>query len=389
MNLELSKDEKLIKSSAREFLEKECTKDIVREIEESESGYSEALWKKMAELGWMGLVIPEEYGGVGLEFIEFVSLSALMEEIGRSLLPSPFFSTIVLGALTILEAGNKSLKEKFLPEIAEGKLKLSLALIEPSATYKASGVEAKAVAVSDGYQINGKKLFVEYGHVADFLICAARTKEGERPEQGITLFFVDAKNQGVKIEQVPTTGLERQCTVYFEDVFVPNENIIGDPDKGWTIIEDVLHKASVAKCAEMLGGMQACLDMTNGYVKRRVQYGHVIGSYQAIQYYLAEAWIDMVSSIELVYEAASAIEKGLPYRLIAQMAKAWVGNAMRRISAKCLHMHGAIGMTKEYDIGLYYRQAKSWDLSCGSADSHLSNLGEAIKEINTRDFFLY
>jgi alkylation response protein AidB-like acyl-CoA dehydrogenase len=387
MNLELSKDQKLIKSSAREFLVKECPKEVVREIRDSDSGHSEELWQKIAELGWMGLVIPEEYGGTAVMPSEFLSLAILLEEIGYNLWPSPFFSTVVLGALPILEAGNDSQKERFLPEISEGRMKLGLALLEPSGTYKSSGIEAKAVTVSGGYQITGTKLFVEYGHIADFLICAVRTKKEKNPEQGVTLFIVDPKSPGVSVELIPTIGIERQCVVHFEDVFISKEDILGALDRGWPIIENILEKAAVAKSAQMLGGMQVCLEMTNNYVKKREQYGKTISSFQIIQHYLADVWMDIVGSRELVYEAASMVEKGLPCRKMASMTKAWVGKAFYRVSGRCCEMHGAIGMTEEYDAGLYYRQAKLWDLAFGSAESHLSGIGDAfIGDVSTKDY---
>jgi alkylation response protein AidB-like acyl-CoA dehydrogenase len=371
MDLELSKDQKMIKSAVREFLEKECPKEVVREIEESEKGHSEVLWQKMAELGWMGMAIPEEYGGLGTSSPDFFELVVLLEEMGYHLLLSPFFSTVILGALPMLEAGTEAQKKTFLPGIADGRLKFSLALTERSATRGASGIETEAVADSSGYKISGRKLFVENGHIADYLICIARTAEAEDPEAGITLFIVDPKSSGVEVSMIPTIGLERQCEVQFREVAVSKENMLGELNGGWPIVERALEKAAVAKCAEMLGGMEACLEMTNAYVKKRVQYGRTIGSFQVIQHYLANVWIDVATSRELVYKAASILNEGVSCKTMSSMAKAWVGKAFCRTTERCTHMHGAIGVTRECDVSLYYRQAKAWDLAFGSAENHL------------------
>jgi alkylation response protein AidB-like acyl-CoA dehydrogenase len=196
MDFALSEEQEMLKKMARDFLENECPKSLVREMEDDEKGYSPELWKKMADLGWMGLVLPEEHGGEGLTFLD---LAVLIEEMGRALVPGPYLSTVVYCGLPILAAGTEEQKREFLPKIAKGDLILSLALTEPSASWEPSGIETRAVADGDDFVINGTKLFISDAHVADCLLCATRTRDSAEGEDGITLFLVDAKSQGISM----------------------------------------------------------------------------------------------------------------------------------------------------------------------------------------------
>ncbi len=361
MDVNFSEEQKLIRSSAKEFLEAEVPKDVVRELAESEEGYSPELWQKIAELGWIGLNIPEEYDGMGMNFLDLV---ILLEEVGYNLLPGPFFSTVI-AAFPIILGGREEQKMAYLPKITEGKLKVSLALTEPTATFDPSGIDMEAVLQGDAYIINGTKLFVEHAHTADYLVAVARTKREEKAEDGLTLFIIDVKAPGVRISNIPTIGLDRQCEVQFRDVPIPKTDIVGPADRGWDILKDTLQRAQLSKCAEMLGGMRAALDMTNAYVKKRMTYGNPVASYQVVQHYLADVWIDVETSKNLVYLAAWKICEGLPCGKEVSAAKAWVGKAFTRVTERCVQMHGAIGLTREHDIGLYYRNAKACDLAFG------------------------
>jgi len=366
MDLDFTKEQKLIRDSAREFLQAECPKDLVRELEESEKGYSPELWQKIAELGWIGLNIPEEYDGMGMDFLDLV---IVLEEIGYNLLPGPFFST-VMGAFPIIYGGTEEQKSVYLPEISEGKLKLALAVTEPAATYDPLGILIEALPEGDDFVINGTKLFVENANIADFLICAVRTKQEGRPEDGISLFIIDSKSPGISVSVVPTIGLDMQCEVNFVNVKVPKTNILGGPNEGWGILKRTLEMAAIGKCAEMLGGMKACMEMTNAYLKRRIAYGRPIALFQVVQHYLADVWVKSETAGNITYEAAWMISEGLPAAVKASVAKAWVGKGFAYVSERCVQMHGAIGMTREQDIGLYYRRAKAWDLAFGDEQHH-------------------
>jgi len=260
----------MLSKDARRFLGDKCPKTFVREMEEDEAGYSPELWKEMADLGWMGLVIPEEYGGQGMSFMD---LAALLEEMGRACLPGPFFSTVVLGGALVLEAGSEEQKKQLLPQIADGEMIMSLALLESSGLYDPERIAMTATPGGDGYMLDGTKLFVTDAHIADTLICAART------EIGISLFLIDAKSPGVNCKLLKTIASDRQCEVTFDRITVPKENLLGELNGGWPVVEKVLMQAAAAKCAEMIGGAQQVLEMVVNYAKERQQFGKPIGSF--------------------------------------------------------------------------------------------------------------
>ena len=365
MNLDFTEEQEMLKTSARDFLTNECPKTLVRELEEDEKGYSPDLWKKMAELGWMGLIIPEEYDGMEMQFLDLV---ILIEEMGRNIVPGPFFATVVLGGQTILIGGSEEQKKELLPKLSNGELIMTMAITEPSASYGASGVNLKAQAQGDDYVLSGTKLFVENAHIADLIIVVARTKEGGKAEDGITLFLVDGKSAGLKAEIVPTIADDKLCEVTFNNVKVPKKNIIGAVDKGWPIAVKVREQAALAKCAEMLGGADAVLEMTVAYVKDRVQYGRPIGAFQVIQHFCSNMWISVDTSRNIIYETAWKISEGIPASMEVAAAKGWLNEAYKFVAERGVQCHGAIGTTRDHDMGLYYRRAMAADLAYGDTD---------------------
>jgi alkylation response protein AidB-like acyl-CoA dehydrogenase len=365
MDLDLTEEQEMLRTMARDFLAKECPKTLVRELEDDEKGYSPDLWRKMADLGWMGLVLPEEYGGMGMEYLDLI---ILIQEMGRNILPGPYFSTVVLASLPILWAGTDNQKQQLLPRIATGDMILTMALHEPNARYDAAGVEAKASPQGDSFVISGTKLFVENAHIADHLICVTRTATGASPEDGITLFLVDAKTPGITCEVVPTMADDKLCEVVFDNVSVPKENMLGQQDKGWDIVARALEHATMAKCAEMVGGAEAVLDMTLEYVKERVQYGRPIGSFQVIQHYCANMWTNVAASRNLLYKVAWDLGEGLPVSAEVAMAKGWINQAYKFVTERAVQCHGAVGLTRDHDVGLYYRRAKAGELAFGDTD---------------------
>ena len=365
MDIDFTEEQKMLKETVADFLVSKCPKTKVRELEEDEKGYSPEMWKEMADLGWMGLVIPEEYGGMGMTFQD---LNVVLEEMGKNILPGPFFCTVVEGSIPILDAGSEEQKQDYLPRIASGEIICTLALLEANANYNASEVASKAMPRNGNFVINGTKLFVEMAHIADYLICAARTNDGTSPEDGITLFIVDAKTAGLHYEQMPTIGMEKLCEVQFKDVVVPEKNILGALDKGWPIISRTLEKATISKCAESLGGMQASFDMTLAYCKDRVQYERPIGAFQAIQHMVADMFITTETSRNLIHEAIWLESEGIPCTKEVAMAKAYVNEAYKKLTERAVAIHGGIGTSRDHDIGLYYRRAKSADITFGSSD---------------------
>jgi len=375
MDLALTETEEMLKTMARDFLATECPKTYVRQMEQDEKGYTPELWQKMAEVGWLGLAFPEKYGGGGGTFLE---LCVLLEEMGRACLPGPFFSTVVLGGLTILEAGSEEQKNFFLPQIAQGKLILTLALTEPSASYDPADIQVRATREETDYIINGTKLFVPDAHIADYLICAARTTDGATPEEGITLFIVPGKSPGLRFTLLKTIASDKLCEVVFDNGRVNQRDILGEVDKGWEVIKRILQKATVAKCCEMVGGAQQVLEMTVSYAKERVQFGRPIGSFQAIQHYCANMVIDVDGSRFVTYQAAWMLSEGLPCTKEVSIAKAWTSEAYRRVCALGHQIHGAIGFTMDHDMQLYYRRAKAAEVTFGDADFHREIVAQEI-----------
>jgi alkylation response protein AidB-like acyl-CoA dehydrogenase len=367
MDFDFAEEQEMLRISARNFLAKECPKARVREIAESESGYDPKMWHGMAELGWMGLIFPEAYGGMGASFADLV---ILMEEMGRNILPGPFFSTIALCALPLLEYGSSEQKTKFLPQIAKGETIWTFALVESSGKYEASEVKLRAVLKGTNYVLQGYKLFVTDAHVADYLLVVGRVGGGRRAEDGITLFIVDARGPNVKLEAIPTIGGDKQFKISFDGVVVSRENIVGEIGEGWAIVDFMLQRGAVLKCAEMSGACQAVLDMTSSYAKERIQFDRPIGSFQAIQHKLAEMLIDVEAVQYLLYQAAWGISVGSPSPWQISAAKAKANEAYQRICIEAIAAHGAIGYTMDHDIGLYYRRVKAAQFAAGDTDVH-------------------
>ena len=367
MDLGLNEEQEMLKKSAREFLSKECPKKLVRELDESDTGFSRDLWKKMAELGWMGLPFPEKFGGNGGTLLDLI---VLLDEMGYNIVPGPFFSTVVLSGFTLLEAGSDEQKHSYLSKICSGEMIITFALTELDGTYLPESIETIAKKKGDQYVLNGTKLFVPDANIADFMLVAARTKSSSNPENGISIFIVDAKSPGVRVTLLKTLGRDKLCEVVFEDVKVPEKNLVGKLDGGWPIIKSILRKATVAKCAEMVGGAQASLDMAVNYAKERVQFNRPIGSFQAIQHYCANMVTDVDGSRFITYKAAWTESEGLPSDMEVSMAKAWTSEAYKRVAVLAHQIFGAIGFTMDHDMHLYFRRAKAGELAYGDADFH-------------------
>jgi alkylation response protein AidB-like acyl-CoA dehydrogenase len=376
MDLGLSEPQEMLRKMARDFLSTECPRQLVREMEEDEKGYSPELWQKMAELGWQGLPFPEQYGGGEGTFLD---LAVLLEEMGRACLPGPFSSTVVLGGLTILDVGSEEQKQDFLPQIASGQRIMTLALTESSARYDATGIAVEATANNRQYVINGTKLFVPDAHVADWIICVARTRKEEGPENGITLFLVKSGSQGMVCNLLPSLARDKQCEVIFDNFRVPEENMLGEADQGWAEVSRVMQRAAVAKSIEMVGGAQQVLEMTVNYAKERVQFDRPIGSFQAIQHHCANMAVDVDTARLLAYQAAWKLSERLPCEMEVALAKAWTSEAYRRVASLGHQVHGAIGFTLDHDMQLYSRRAKAAEVAFGDADFYREKLARQLE----------
>jgi alkylation response protein AidB-like acyl-CoA dehydrogenase len=362
MKLTLTEEQEMLRKMTRDFLADKCSKKFVEQMEENETGYSRELWQEMAELGWVGLVFPGKYGGGDMSFLD---LAVLLEEMGRACLPGPFFSTVVLGGLSILDVGSEEQKQEYLPKLIRGERIFTLALTEPGYhNYDASSVTVEATRDDGNYVISGTKLFVPDAHIADYLLCVARTK----PKSGITIFLIDAKNPGVKYTVLKTIAGDKLCEVVFDQLPVPEANTLGRLNQGWSAVQKIIQRAAVGKCCEMVGNLQRVLEMTVDYAKERKQFDRPIGSFQVIQHYCADMATDVDSARFSTYQAAWMLSEGLPCTKEVAVAKAWIGEASQRVFALAHQIHGAIGVTIEHDLHYYTRRAKAAQLAFGDAD---------------------
>jgi alkylation response protein AidB-like acyl-CoA dehydrogenase len=301
----------------------------------------------MAELGWVGLIYPEEFGGAGLNMVDLV---VVLEEMGRASLPGPFFSTVCLGGIAILEAGSREQQQKYLSGLTAGKTKATVAILEESARWDEQGVQLKARKTPRGHQLSGVKLFVPDAHVADIIVCAARTASG------VGLFLVDRQQPGVSTRLLKTMDQPRKlCEVTFEKVLVGPDATLSEPGNGWDALARIIEQSKVALCAEMCGGAQRVLDMTVEYAKMREHFGRPIGSFQAIQHKCANM---------LVWAVANKVPEA---SLAAAMAKAYCSDAFRQVTAEGIQVHGGIGFTWEHDMHIYFKRAKGSEVTFGDA----------------------
>ncbi|PCJ57898.1 MAG: acyl-CoA dehydrogenase [Candidatus Hydrogenedentota bacterium] len=360
MDLDFTSEQDMLRDSAAKFLANEFNFEMLRGLEESDAGYSPELWNHMAELGWLGLPFPEEVGGFGGTFMD---LAIIQEEIGKALLPSPYFSTIVLCGTLILEGGSDDQKTNLIEHISGGELIMALAQYEEDGSYRETGITMAATQSGDGYELSGTKLFVMDANIAQKLIVAARTPDGD-----VTLFIVDADAQGVSIEKLPTVGKDNTCAVTFAKVGVSGSDVLGAVGGGWALLESMRAKGAVAKAAEMVGGCKTSITMSVEYAKEREQYGKPIGGNQAIQHYLSNMLLGYDSAHSYLYKVVSMIDDGANVEKEAAIMKACVNESFKFITERSVQIHGGVGTSREHNIGLFYRRAKSWETVCGNSD---------------------
>ncbi len=365
MDFGFSEEQEMLRSSARDFLGKEAPMTYVRKMMDDERGFTPELWKKMAELGWMGLILPEKHGGSGLDFVDLV---VVLEEMGRVVLPGPFFSTVVLGGVALVEGGSAAQQQTWLPKIASGDLKVTLAQLEPSGRWDGDGIALGAKPDGNGYKLGGTKLFVPDANVADLFVVAGRAP-GSKGTEGISLFLVDAKSPGVSVTMLKTMDQTRKLgEVVLKDVAVGADRVLGKPGAGWALLQRIVDRGKVGLAAEMCGGAQKVLEMSVDYAKVREQFGKPIGSFQAIQHKCANMLVEVESSKSITYYAAWAVANDVAEApLAAAMAKAYTSDAYRHTAGEGIQIHGGIGFTWEHDMHIFFKRAKSSEVTFGDA----------------------
>ena len=370
MALILNEEQQSLKDIAREFLQKNAPVTHFREIRDTknELGYDEVLWKEMVDLGWSGILIPEEYGGFDFGM---VGMGSIFEEMGKTLTPSPLFSTGVLGASLISLGGNNTQKQSLLPKIVDGSLTTALALEEGS-RHSPFSINTKAVKDGDNFKISGEKTFVIDGHTAGLLIVAARTDGSIDDSSGISLFLVDPNSKGIEITKTSMVDSRNAASIQFKDAIVSSSEILGEQNNGAGILEEVLDRAQIAISAEMLGNASQAFDITLEYLKERKQFGAVIGTFQALQHRAAEMYSELELTKSSVIAACNAVDENAnDLKRMASLAKFKAGETNYLVTNEAVQMHGGVGVTDEYDVGLYMKRARVTEQIFGNSEYHL------------------
>jgi alkylation response protein AidB-like acyl-CoA dehydrogenase len=360
-----SPDQQLVRNAARAFLDEHCKPAVVRALMDEPRGESEAMWKDIAQLGWLGLALPEAYGGSGLGMVE---TALILDEMGRAAYPGPY-GTTTLAALALAAHGSDAQRQRWLPAIAAGDARASVALLDADLDWNPRAVATAAQRRDGGWVLSGQKRVVPWAHVADFVLVPAR---GATDGEGLTLFLVEAGAPG--LELTPMAGIDlatRWVSLRLEAVPLPATAVVGPPGHALPIVEDLLRRGAVMAAAEMLGAARRCLDMSVGYAKVREQFGQPIGSFQAIRHKCAEMLLEIENAHSATYYAAWALAAGAEdHALAASVAKAYVGEAARKVCGEAIQVHGGIGFTWEYDLHLYFKRAKALEPLYGDADYH-------------------
>ncbi len=367
MDLDFTEEHEMLREMVRGVCAEYSPLEVVRELENDEKGMPDALWKQLVELGLVGILVPEEYGGQGQSLLE---AAIVYEEFGRSLAPSPHFVSAVLSAGVLALAGSEEQKKTWLPGIASGDVILAPAWLEPRNGFGAKGVQVRAQASGDGFVLDGAKMHVNYAATADRLVVLARTGD---EEEAIDLFLVDPRAVGVTLSQRENLGSETTFRVDLANVEVAEADRIGGAGSGWETWALVMNDAIVLAAAQAAGGAKAALEITVDYAKTREQFGKPLGAFQSVSHYLADAATQIEGGSTLVYEAAWKRSVGQDTALHAPLAKLFMCHAFRDVTAMCQQVWGGVGFTIEYDIQLYFRRAKQLQLSWYD-DRHLGEL---------------
>jgi alkylation response protein AidB-like acyl-CoA dehydrogenase len=378
MDIGFTEEQEMLRDTARKFLDSECPTTFVRRMMATEDAVTAEFWQKLAEQGWLGITYPEEDGGSGLGLVDLV---VLMEEVGRAVMPGPYPATVLLGGAAIAEAGAPAQRQEWLPRIAAGDAKATLALTEPNARWDAAGITLSARENRGGFALSGTKLFVPDAHQADVLVVAARSRDGSTMEDGISLFLVPKESAGVAVRLLPSVDETRKlCEVRLDNVALPAAALLGELHEGWPALARVIDRAAVALSAEMCGAAQRVLDMTVDYAKLRTAFGKPIGSYQGVKHKCADMLVEIENAKSLTYYAAWAVDEGEADAAMAvSMAKAAASDAGRKVCAAGIQLHGGIGMTWEHDLQLYLKRAKASEIALGDATWHRERIARLME----------
>lgn len=375
MDFTLSEEQKLIKDAVEKFVQNDYDFDTRNKIIASEEGFDRKVWQQFGELGWLGVSFPEEAGGFGGGPIE---TNIMMEALGYGMVVEPYLATIVLGGNALAFGGSDAQKESVLASVIAGETLLALAFAEEESGYNLANVATKAEKSGDGFIISGEKTVVIGGAWADKVIVAARTSGGQNDEQGISLFLVDTKASGVTVNTYKTMDGARGANIKFDQVSVSADDLVGELDNGYQLLDKVIDYGISAACAEALGAMAAANEKTLAYMKTREQFGVPIGSFQVIQHRMVDMFMAVESSRSMVMMVALKVASDdvIERKKAVSAAKVYLGQNARYCAQEAVQLHGGIGMTEELDIGHYFRRLTLFCSLFGSTDYHLDRFAD-------------
>jgi alkylation response protein AidB-like acyl-CoA dehydrogenase len=376
VDLVLTEEQELLAATARELVAGRSSMRRIRALRDGADpdGFSRDLWREMAGLGWLGILLPEAYGGAGLGYRE---LMVVMEELGRGLMPEPMLSTVLLGSNAILLGGSEAQRAEHLTKVASGERLLAVAYQEPRSRYRLDHVETEATKAGSAWVLRGEKIGVLDGHVADRLIVSARTGGEVGDAEGVTLFVVSPDSPGLRIEPQHRIDARNAALVHLDDVRVGGDAVVGEVDRGGALLARVVDRATIGLTAEMLGGMHAAFEMTGEYLKTRVQFGVLIGTFQALKHRAAQMFIELELARSAVMDAHRALDEGRDDAAVARaasIAKARCSDAFVLVGSEGVQMHGGIGMTDEHDVGFFLKRARVAEMTFGDAAWHRQRL---------------
>jgi alkylation response protein AidB-like acyl-CoA dehydrogenase len=375
MALVLTEEQALLRDSARNLIADKAPVSQLRALRDNtdKDGFSRDFWRTFAEMGFTGLLVPEEFGGSGLGCVE---AGIVAEEIGHTLVPSPFLASSVLAASALKRAGSKGQQAEYLPKIADGSIIGALASDE-GGKHRPHTITLKATRSGNGFKLNGAKAFVVDGHVADVLIVAARTAGGDSDAKGITLFMVDPKMKGVAIERTIMVDAHNAARIAFSDVEVTADSVLGEVDQGGEALDGVLNIGRGVVASEMLGVADEAFVRTAQYLKERKQFGKFIGEFQALQHRISHLYVDLEITRAAVLKALQTLDEDFDNAApIVSVAKARAGTSGTLAVQEGLQMHGGIGMTDQFDIGLFMKRLRVCQELFGDSNFHANRLAE-------------
>jgi alkylation response protein AidB-like acyl-CoA dehydrogenase len=373
MALVLTEEQSMLRDSARGLISDKAPVSHLRQLRDSKdaTGFSRDLWKAFADMGFSGLLVPEAFGGSGLGCVE---AGVVMEEIGRTLMPSPFLATGVLAASALSRGGSDAQKSAYLPKISDGSVLAALA-VDEGAKHRPLQTSMQAVRSGNGFRLKGEKAFVVDGHTADLLIVAARTAGAAGEPNGLTLFLVDPKAKGIAIERTAMVDSHNAARIVFDNAEVDADGVLGEVDQGGSLLEGILNIGRGAVASEMVGLSEEVFGRTVGYIKERKQFGKLIGEFQALQHRAAQLYIDIEITRAAVLKALQALDGNFDRAGSAvAVAKARAGSTATLAVQEGVQMHGGMGMTDQFDIGFFMKRARVCQELFGDANFHADQL---------------